>query len=226
MRGPALAAAACLALALGAQTALRRAAPVFPPLSSLPGTPFTLQDAVLASAGFRAAAADLAWMELLQYTAGSLAEVRDEHRPYEHIKELSLRVARLDPAFHRSYLFAAGILAWFHGVDRPDDAVEILREGMRNDPGDPHYAVYIAAIAYKKRGDVDRMVALLEAIAQDPESPIEMKAILANLYKSRKEYAKALEIWDGILEHESEAREWPRARIQEAELKKLLKTRR
>jgi len=134
-------------------------------------------------------------------------------------------VAALDPSFHRAYLFGAGVLAWFPSVDRPDEAVEVLQEGMRRDPGQPLYAVYIAALAYKKKGDADRMIALLEPTMDDPKSPIEMKAIIANLYKSRGEYEKALALWNGILDSELESREWPRARIQVAELKALMRAR-
>ena len=215
------AAALGFSLAFAAQPALRRGAREFPPLSRLPSTPYRLQDVALASAGMRAAAADLAWIQLLQYTAGGLPELKDR-RPYDHLKELTLRVVRLDPSFHRAYLHGAGILAWYNEVGRADEALEILQEGMRNDPGQPLYSVYIAALAYKKQGDVDRMVALLESTLDDPRSPIEMKAILANLYKSRGEYAKALAVWTAILGNESEAREWPRARIQVAVIKARL----
>ena len=223
---PALVAAALgFALALAVQPALRQGLREFPPLSRIPVTPFSVQDAAFASAGLRAVAADLAWIQLLQYLGNDLPEMTDTIA-YEHIKTLSLRVARLDPAFHRAYLFGASILAWFPSVNRPDEAVEILQEGMREDPGQPLYSVYIAALAYKRRGDADKMIALLASTMDDPKSPIEMKAIIANLYKSRGEYEKALALWDGILDSELEAREWPRARIQVAEIKALMKNRR
>jgi tetratricopeptide (TPR) repeat protein len=222
---PALGAAALgFALAFGAQPALRRGLREFPPLSRVPVTPFSLQDAALASAGLRAVAADLAWIQLLQYLGNDLPEMPDT-RTYEHIKTLTLRVVRLDPSFHRAYLFGASILAWFPSVDRPDEAVEVLQEAMREDPGQALYPVYIAAIAYKRRGEADQMLAILEPTMDDPRSPIEMKAIVANLYKSRGEYEKALALWDGILDSDLEAREWPRARIQVGEIKALMKAR-
>jgi tetratricopeptide (TPR) repeat protein len=223
-RAPLAAAVALFALAFAVQPALRAHARAFPPLSSLPATPYALQDAALVSGGLRAVAADMAWVQMLQYSAGGLPEMTDApDRPYDHLKDLSLRVVRLDPSFQRGYLYAAGILAWFHNIDRPDEAVEILREGMRADPTVRLYPVYIAAIAFKKKGDVDKMVALLESTLPDPHSPVEMKAILANLYKTRGEYAKALAVWDAILDDADAEREWPRARIQVGEIKALLK---
>ncbi len=215
------------ALALAARPALERGARAFPPLSELPPTPFSLQDAALASAGMRACAADLAWIQLLQYAAGGLPEVEDAPgRLYEHMKPLSLRVARLDPSFHRAYLYGAGTLGWLRNTARTGEAVDILEEGIRRDPGQPLYSEYLAALAYTKNGDDARLVALLESIANDPKSPIEMKAILANMYKQRGDYPRALALWDEMLGNEAEAREWPRARVQEADLRRLMKERR
>jgi tetratricopeptide (TPR) repeat protein len=225
MKVPALLAALAFAGALGVQPVLRRGVRELPPLATFPDTPFILQDVGLAAAGLRAVAADLAWIQLLQYMADGIPEMRDS-RPYEHVATMSLRVARLDPSFHRAYLYAAGILAWFPEVDRPDEALEVLKEGMREDPDEPLYRVYIAALAYKRRGDADRMIALLEPTMDDPRSPIIMKDIVANLYKARGDYARALEIWNGILDSELEAREWPRARVQVKDIERLMRERR
>lgn len=217
-------AALLLACAWAVQPAMRAGIKIFPPLSLLPVTSLGMQDIALASCGLRAAAADLAWIQLLQYAAGSLPGFDDQPgKPYIHLKTLTLRVVRLDPSFHRAYLFGASILAWFNSVDRPDEAIEILEEGLRNDPGQPLYSEYIAAIAYKRKGDINRMVSLLESTLTDPHSPIEMKAILANLYKSRGEYAKSLAVWEAMLDNPAEAREWPRARIQVTQLRQLIK---
>ncbi|MFI5350897.1 MAG: tetratricopeptide repeat protein [Elusimicrobiota bacterium] len=215
------------ALALGAQPAMIRGARSFPPLSELPPTPLSLQDAALASAGLRASAADLAWIQLLQYSAGGIKELTDApDKPFEHIKPMTERVVRLDPSFHRAYLYGAGVLGWFNNVHRYDEAVDLLREGMRSDPGQPLYSEYIAALAFQKRGDTARMMEILVPAAADPRSPIEMKAILANIYKSQGDYAKALAIWEDMLDNEDDAREWSRARSQIADIRRLMKEKR
>jgi tetratricopeptide (TPR) repeat protein len=212
------------ALALGVQPTMIRGARAFPPLSDLPSTPYSLQDAALVSAGLRAAAADLAWIQLLQYTAGGIPELTDDpDHPFTYIEPMSLRVARLDPSFHRAYLFGAGVLGWFKNVQRPDDAVALLKDGMRYDPGEPLYSEYIAALAFQKRGDTARMLQILVPAAADPRSPIVMKDILANLYKTQGEYAKALALWEEMLNNEEDASEWPRARLQIAEIRGLQK---
>ena len=145
--------------------------------------------------------------------------------PYEHLSELSLRVTRLDPSFHRAALFAAGILAWFHGIERPDEAADLLNEGMHRSPEQPLYALYLAALAYKKQGDTDRMVALLESSFDLPETPSTMKAILANLRQSRGEHREALALWERIRDNDRDRSEHARAKIKIAELKNLLRSR-
>lgn len=210
-------------LALAVQPAMIRGAKKFPPLSELPPTPYTLQDAAMAAAGVRAAAADLAWIELLQYSAGGLTEVTDRpEAAFEHIKPLSERVVRLDPSFHRAYLYGASILGWFRNLQRYDDAVDLLQQGLRDDPGQPLYAEYIAALAYQKRGDTAKTLAILEPLADDPRSPVIMKEILANLYKGKGEYEKALAIWEGILDDEGQSSEWRRAHQQIGEIRALM----
>jgi|CXWL01.1.fsa_nt_gi tetratricopeptide (TPR) repeat protein len=217
--------AALLASAIFAGSRMRRLHdPRFPRLAELQGGPFAFQDAILAASGFRAPAADLAWIQLLQYAAGSLPELVD--RPghsYDHLGAMSLRVIRLDPSFSRAALFGAGILAWFHGVDQPDQAADILNEGMRRTPEQPLYSLYLAALAYKKKGDTQRMISLLESSFDKPDTPSQMKTILANLRQSRGEHREALVLWRRILASERDASEHPRARLKIAELRAILK---
>lgn len=222
---PLAAALVCGAVALAAGARMSARAREFPSLSDLPATPFALQDAAMSSCGLRAAAADIAWVQMLQYAAGSLLEFPPDRpgRSYDHLETLALRVTRLDPSFRRAYLYGAGLLGWFHGVDRPDEAVELLEEGMRRDPGEPLYSLYIAALAYKKQGEADKMIALLEGTFDDPRTPSQMKAILANTRKARGEYAKAIELWERVLESPRDSSEHPRARQQINELERLMR---
>ncbi|MBI3288052.1 MAG: hypothetical protein HYZ74_00875 [Elusimicrobia bacterium] len=227
MRSPALAAFAVFgALALGADAGLRRAhEPRVARLSEFEAGPFIMQDAVLAAAGFRAAAADLAWIQLLQYGAGNspLGFEDEPGKPYTRMKAMALRVGRLDPSFHRAFLYGAGFLGWFRNVDRPQEAAELLEEGMRYSPEQQQFPLYLAALAYKKSGDNERMIALLESAFDRPETPTVMKAILANIRQSRGELREALNLWERIRDNERDAAERPRAQAKIAELKALLR---
>jgi len=211
-------------LALFAGSNMRRLYdPRFPHFSELKPGPFAFTDATLTAAGFRAPAADLAWIQLLQYTAGSVPELQDRPgHPYEHLAPMSLRVSRLDPSFHRALLFGAGILAWFRGIERPEEAVEILNEGMRRSPEQPLYGLYIAAIAYKQQGDRTRMIELLESSFDLPDTPTTMKAILANLRQSHGEYREALSLWERIRANPRDSAEHGRAKAKIVELRALI----
>ena len=222
---PAALAAALFALALFAGARMRVLhEPRFPPLAELRGGPFAFQDAALAVSGFRAPAADLAWIQLLQYAAGGVPELPDRSgHPYEHLAPLSQRVTRLDPSFHRAALFGASLLAWFRGIERPDEAADLLKEGMRRMPEEPMYALYLAALAYKKKGDTQRMISLLESSFDLPQTPSQMKAILANLRQSRGEHRQALALWERIRASERDSSEHARARLKIAELRALLR---
>ncbi|MDE2490022.1 MAG: tetratricopeptide repeat protein [Elusimicrobia bacterium] len=212
--------AAGIALAAGGR--LASLSPRLPPLSDLPDTPYIGQDAALAAAGFRAAAADVAWIQLLEYAAGGLPRwPNPPGRPYAHAEALSRRVVRLDPYFHGAYLYGAGLLGWFGAEKHPDQAVALLQEGLRRDPGQRLYSLYIVALAYQKKGDVSREIAILESALDDPRTPTLMKEILANLFKSRREYAKALALWRAILDDPAQASQHSRARGQIREITAL-----
>ena len=214
-------------LALAVQPVMIRNARKLPPLAELPSTPYSLQDAAMAASGLRAVAADVAWIELLQYTAGGLTELPDPPgKGFDYVKPLTQRVVRLDPSFHRAYLYGAGVLGWFKNLQRYDDAVELLQEGMRNDPGQPLYSEYIAALAYQKRGDTGKMLEILKPLADDPRSPVVMREILANIYKTKGEFSRSLAIWENILDDDGQASQWPRARLQIAEIRALMKAKR
>ncbi|MDX6769937.1 MAG: tetratricopeptide repeat protein [Elusimicrobiota bacterium] len=218
-------AAAALAVAACASVAMERRRPwAGPSLSELEATPFAFRDAVLASGGLRAVAADLAWVQLLQYMAGNLPEIEDRPgRRHDRVLQLSRRVMRLDPHFHRAPLYGASILGWFEEVDRPDEAVELLDEAIRRAPEEPLFKLYLAAMAFKRAGDDARMVALLERSFDDPRAPSTMKAILANLYQRRGEPAKALETWERVLANPLDASEHARARLKIVELRAALR---
>jgi tetratricopeptide (TPR) repeat protein len=229
MRAPRALAVAALgaALLLAADGPMGRRLAAFPPLSQVPPTPFSTQDAGFAAAGMRAAAADLAWIQLLQYLANSLPAMHDDSgERYDALLTLSQRVVRLDPSFHRAYLYGASILGWFPEVNRPDQAVELLQEGMRRDPGQKRYSLLLAALAYKRSGDSSKMVALLEGSLDDPSTPGLVKAILANYYKAQGKYAQALALWVRVLDDPGEASMHPRARLQIADLERLSRAKR
>ncbi|OGS27932.1 MAG: hypothetical protein A2297_08010 [Elusimicrobia bacterium RIFOXYB2_FULL_48_7] len=182
--------------------------PSYPHFNELITEQNGLQDISGILMGFRCATADIAWVQLIQYSATD----EDYSSTMDLLKPLTLRVVRIDPYFHEAYLFSSGILAWFKNVNRPDEAIELLQEGIRNNPKYWQLRLYLSAIVYKKAAKYSEMAALLEEAIQYPDCPSIIKGILANYYKSSREYGKAIDIWENLLtsndlEYKDRARE-------------------
>jgi tetratricopeptide (TPR) repeat protein len=159
--------------------------------------------------GMRRLTADIAWLSVLQYY-GTHAEA-DEHQSleggnmgaghYPLLKKMILRVVRLDPNFHFAFLYGAGSLAF--NLEKYDEATELLEEAVRRNPTYWKYRTYIAAIVWKKKGEFDNLIPLLEDAITYPDCPILVKSSLANIYKKRGNIKRALEIWLDVLESDN-----------------------
>lgn len=110
----------------------------------------------------------------------------------------TLRVIRLDPHFHYAYLFSGGLLAWQY--DRIEEAIELLREGIRNNPNYWQFHLYVSAILYKKQHKHAQMLTELEKAIRQKDAPNIVKVIVANYYEKEKRYIDALKIWLDVVE--------------------------
>jgi len=190
----------------------------FPHFQELVLGPEGLQDVVTILAGFRSVAADVAWVQLLQNTSSGGPLEENAQGTFLTLKKDTLRVTRIDPYFREAYLFSAGILAWFQHVNRPEEALDILREGIRNNPNDWVFRSYVGAIVYKRKEDFGKVASLLEDAVRQPDCPGLVKAILANTYKKTGQYRKALNLWESILDDPRNSDYHARAREQIREL--------
>lgn len=155
--------------------------------------------------GMRRMTADIAWIAVLQYY-GSYDMLRqgsdlDSRVSHPALKVLVQRVIRLDPYFYSAYLYGAGSLAF--NLNRYDEALEILKEGIQLNPTYWRFQLYLAAIIWKQKGRSDAMIPLLEQAILYSDCPTMIKSCLANIYKARKNYARALEIWLEVLEQKN-----------------------
>lgn len=173
----------------------------FPHYDALLSRSHGLQDAAFITFGFRALAADVAWVQLLQ-NMGEQGKAEEQNKSYPFLKEATLRVTRIDPYFKRAYLFGAATLAWLRTTNRPDEAMEILMEGARYNPTYWPLRTYAAGIGYMKTQQMGNMIRMLEEAAGHPDCPSIVKAVLANSYKANKRYGEAIAIWQGLLSSE------------------------
>ena len=182
---------------------------------------YALQDLILILMGFRNLASDIALIELIQYTSSEYSERKDSGGTlYRLFKQHALRVIRIDPYNRPAYLFSAGILAWFKPINRPQEAIDILREGLRYDPTYWQYTLYIGAIAYTREGNIEKMINMMEIAITHPDCPAHVKQLVANVCKKHGYYDKAIAIWMNVLDSNS-IDYWDRARREIQEIVNL-----
>ncbi len=187
-----------LLLLLFSQIRLERSyTPPFPHFDALLTKTSGIQDAAFITFGFRRLAADVAWVQLLQ-NMGSYDGVKSS-KNYPYLKNDTLRVTRIDPYFHRAYLFGAATLAWLRSTNRPDEALEVLAEGIHYNPTYWAFRTYAAGIGYMRTNQMQNMIRMLEDALRDPNCPTIVKSVLANSYKFQKRYLEAIAIWEDVL---------------------------
>lgn len=156
--------------------------------------------------GMRRVAANIAWIQLLQYygTEESLGCDKDDHEHcrhgvnfgsgvYDKLYPLTQRVIRLDTSYYYAYLYSAGALAW--NLNRVDEALALLKEGITYHPKYWQFRLYISGIIYKEGKDFDKMILILEEAIKYSDCPNMIKSILANVYEKEGRYQDSLRLW-------------------------------
>lgn len=131
---------------------------------------------------------------------GSEGNADATNRPshsFPQLLEYTLRAGSLDPRFHFLFLFSSGALAF--NLNRGDDAMVALEQGIRGDPSFWRYRLYQGAIAYRKNQEINKAIANLEEAILDPECPSMIKNILGNIYIKEGNLQRAKEIFFDLL---------------------------
>ncbi|MBI4375889.1 MAG: hypothetical protein HY549_05500 [Elusimicrobia bacterium] len=199
---------AILAIALGAglglNGALRRLNPA--PVDSAGITlahGSAVENAALFSLGMRRLAADLGLIRLLIYY-GTPEDHHGHHTVAEHFgsghyPELgprAMRILDLDPSFSYAPIYSAGALAF--NLDRPEEALAVLRHALSRDPGNPEYHRYAGAIGFHKKGDPRKVLELLEPALENEATPTMIKHLAAFLFERSGQRERAVSIYREI----------------------------
>jgi tetratricopeptide (TPR) repeat protein len=199
-RGLSLCFGATVCLAIGLEiTAAKRYVPPFPSLQVALASPLAdLHDFGGIVLGVRRLAADVAWIQTLQYYGTAeegASEFENENGIGKYPKFLAYcqRVARIDPHFTYVYYYGGTALGW--NLGRLDEAEQLLREGIQNNHQEWRLPQYLAALAYQKNHDPAQLILFLEGYVSQPDCPNLLRALLANLYKKEKRYKDAIRIW-------------------------------
>jgi tetratricopeptide (TPR) repeat protein len=170
-------------------------------------TAHAMEELAFVGLGMRRQDADLHFIRLLQYYGES--EPGEEEGPGPHLESgggnypeiypRALRLMELDPYFRYGCLYAAGALAF--NLNRPEQAVSLLRAALQNDPKAWQYHLYLAAVAYKKEREFGKLVDVLEPALKDPGCPALLKSIVAGIYRKMGMLQKALALYQDIVDH-------------------------
>ncbi len=172
----------------------------FPPLAVSLSTPVTrLSDFVGIAMGFRKLTADIAWIQTLIYygTHEEGAHTEEEEHGggghYPLFLAYCQRVAQIDPNFKHIFYYGGGVLGW--NLNRLDEAELLLEEGVLAHPKEWRFQQYLAALAYQKNHNINKLTEFLEGFVEEEDCPNLLRSILANIYKKQKRYKEAIHVW-------------------------------
>jgi len=174
----------------------------FPPFRELLVKYTGMQDISFIVFGFRDLGADVAWVQLLQYVGGPSVFDEVSKKKFELVEYLTLRTTRIDPYFRQAYIFGASILGWIKVINRPDEALDVLDEGLKYNPKFWPLHMYVAGLGFKKKNEMGKMLEMLANAILDPDCPVTVKGIVARSYEEQKRYPEAIAIWKSILADE------------------------
>lgn len=167
-----------------------------------------VRSAGLMSLGMRRLAADIDFIRLLMYY-GSPGD-RPAEDPHEHpegefdrgqypqLASRTLKILDLDPWFSYVALYSAAALAF--NLDRPDEALAVLRHASARDPKNWQYRAAVAAIGFTKTGDAAKVLHEIEPVVKDPECPTMLKNIVAFLSRRLGRREQAVRLYREILD--------------------------
>jgi hypothetical protein len=133
-------------------------------------------------------ASDVGYINCLQYVGGPWQDGF-----YGKTLQYYAEVAWLDPSFKHAVTEGVSVLGWM--LRRPDEAMALGRRAMAADPREPRYGAYMAALAYQKHLDPDRVIQALRPELVRPDAPDMVLRLVGNLYLQKRDWRTAEAYW-------------------------------
>lgn len=181
--------AALVAVASGVRVAADRAAASVPAhVAALPAIPFLEVSAL----GYREAAADLAWLQAVQY----YGEHRQGGNDFADFEHYVAAVNTLDPRFQHPYIFAAFVAAT-EKQDLPG-ALALLRRGAQANPDSPVFPFEMGFLTYVEGGDQKAALHYMALSAQQPAGRERALRFMAFLNRRLGRLETSWMLWNDI----------------------------
>ena len=161
--------------------------------------------------GFRSLAADLDYIQFLQYYGnGENSKTR-----YKDLYKYLDNITDADPNFTFAYTYGAAILAF--NLARYDEAILLIKKGLKYNPTFWKLRFYMGAIIYKQKGDTLKYVGLLEEAVKFDDRPAIIERMLGNIYELTKTPDEAAMYWAKLYRttKDKQSRDTAYGRIQE-----------
>jgi len=142
--------------------------------------------------GYRAAVADLAWLQAVQY----YGEHRQGGNDFSEFGHFVHAVNVLDPRFVHPSIFGAVVLAT-EGRNLPG-ALEVLRRGARANPQSALFPFEMGFLIYVQGGDVRAAMRYLQLAAQKPGGRDRAQRFLAFMNRKLGRLETAWMLWDDL----------------------------
>lgn len=165
----------------------------------------------VAALGRARLAADLCWLEAIQYYG---KHRRADHR-YDYAETLFRTLSDLDPTFENAYVFGALVL---HGdANAPAAAFDLLEKGIVANSSSWRLAFERGFLAYLQSKDSRVAVEYLSRAARLPDAPPWVGRLAAFAATKAGDRELSLEMWRRVLENSEndEVRRMARARLRE-----------
>jgi tetratricopeptide (TPR) repeat protein len=168
------------------------------------------------SLGHESGLADIVWLRAIQY----YGEHRMTDRKYEMIGHIFDVMTTLDPHFLHAYVFGALVLAQDAG--KPEDALLLLRKGMRHNPKDWYLAFETGFIYYIVLRDYRNAGRYFTLSSKLPNAPPFTSRFAAFVEERAGHTETALKLWEEASRMTENARIKEMAEEKVQELKKEL----
>lgn len=127
----------------------------------------------LTSLGHDAVAADILWLQLIQYYGASVQEKQPAEKLYSYFDTLTT----LSPHFENAYIFSAYLMP-----ESSEEVMKLLEKGIKNNPESSSILFQAGFIAYQELKDNALAAEYFQKASELPDAPSTASKIAAELY--------------------------------------------
>jgi tetratricopeptide (TPR) repeat protein len=158
-------------------------------VAALPAVPFL----EVVALGYREAAADVAWLQAVQY----YGEHRQGGNDLSEFRHYVAAVNTLDPRYEHAYVFGAFVLATESG-DR-QGALDLLRRGVRANPSSGRLLFEMGFLHYVLGDELEAALPYLRLAARRPNGRERAQRFMAFIERRLGRLETAWLLWQDIL---------------------------